>query len=113
MPIKETPVKMCADCKEFKPLSEFYKRKQTPDGRAYYCRECMKKRTLLWIAKNREHFNAYQRGYRKANPEKAVKWRDDFVKRHPDALKASRAKAQRKYAASHKEIISFRRKVAK
>ena len=113
MPIKETPVKMCADCKEFKPTTEFYKRKEAPDGRAYYCKGCMKKRTLLWIAKNREHFNAYQRGYRKSKPDKAKKWREDFIKRHPEQYRKSLNEAQKRYAASHKEILRFRRQVAK
>ena len=49
----------------------------------------------------------------KANPEKAKKWHDDFVKRHPDQYRKSLTEAQKRYAASHKEIISFRRKVAK
>lgn len=36
--------KRCCKCKEVKPLSEFSKRNDTPDGKRYDCKNCKKKR---------------------------------------------------------------------
>lgn len=33
-------LKRCSHCHQLKPLSEFVRRKSSPDGRDYYCREC-------------------------------------------------------------------------
>lgn len=43
---KEVPgiTKRCRDCEKIKPIKEFYKQKRSPDGYAYICITCDKKR---------------------------------------------------------------------
>jgi hypothetical protein len=41
-PAVEAEKKQCGKCKEFKPLTEFYKNKSTSDGLARWCKECKK-----------------------------------------------------------------------
>lgn len=36
--------KACRDCGETKPVTDFWKRAGSPDGRAYYCKPCFKLR---------------------------------------------------------------------
>lgn len=38
--------KRCNQCKEILPLSEFYKRSKSFDGRAYKCKKCSKRGNL-------------------------------------------------------------------
>jgi len=38
--IQEQPMKQCTKCKETKPRSEFYKRKQNRDGLRSWCKRC-------------------------------------------------------------------------
>ena len=35
--------KKCSECREIKPIGEFYKRKNTIDGLQYWCKECVNK----------------------------------------------------------------------
>jgi len=37
---KPEPKKQCADCKDWKPLSDFHKEKAKPLGRQSYCKFC-------------------------------------------------------------------------
>jgi Recombination endonuclease VII len=37
---EDPPVKRCRDCGEDRPASEFWRRKQSPDGLALYCKAC-------------------------------------------------------------------------
>jgi hypothetical protein len=42
---QSTPVKLCPDCRETKPLTEFTLNKRRPDGRGTYCRTCFNVRS--------------------------------------------------------------------
>ena len=53
----------CQRCDEYKPLTEFKRRKTgTYQG---YCQPCQREYLREWRAANREHHNAYMREYRK------------------------------------------------
>lgn len=65
--------KYCGGCRVFKPITEFNKRKASPDGRALRCRTCTKK----YAAQHRSKYpktpkqlaeqRAYNKIYREAN----------------------------------------------
>jgi hypothetical protein len=55
--------KTCRDCGEEKPLTEFYRRKQSPDGFALYCRACFGIRTARAYRKRQEAAGATVRPY--------------------------------------------------
>lgn len=40
--------KICGDCKQEKPLSQFYKSSRLKDGHHYYCKKCHKKWAKIW-----------------------------------------------------------------
>lgn len=40
--INNEPVKKCSQCKQIKPISEFYAQKKAKDGHQYYCKVCSK-----------------------------------------------------------------------
>ena len=47
-------MKHCKYCDQSLPLTEFYKRKESPDGLAYKCRACQKKVCGAFYLKNKQ-----------------------------------------------------------
>ena len=78
--------KWCSKCKDSHLVSSFHKNKNTKDGLARWCKECVKANSKQWYdktprekqlvtkrawqEKNREYVNAYNNAWQKANPEK-------------------------------------------
>lgn len=56
--------KTCSSCGGTKPVSEFGKNRQTPDGLMYYCRTCAAEK---------------QREYRKNNPDAAMESKRKYL----------------------------------
>ena len=89
--------RVCNKCKESKPLEEFYKNKNFPLGRNYSCKPCHK---------------AFDRAYRKNNPEKrkeTVRNWDQANKPKRNASAASRRSQKLKAtpAWANKEAIDY------
>lgn len=100
------PSKRCSDCKEIRPLSQFHKRRASPDGLAYRCVDCVKTALVQWRADNPGAFKAwseknprdeYRREWyaknREGQPERYAAW----ARANPDkknALIAKRRAAQ-------------------
>lgn len=63
--------KQCKDCKKFKPLSEFHKRKDSKDGYRNNCKKCRGAEMSAYVRRPevREHRTEYHRSYRENNPE--------------------------------------------
>lgn len=97
--------KWCNDCKKLMPLESFYKDKNSPDGKDYFCKSCRKRRKLSRKAKE----DAYQREYRKNARDRRLKYSRDFNKNNKDYFRNWRAvntSKTRAYAQSYK----FRKK---
>ena len=47
-------MKQCSKCKELKPFSEYYKRKNRKSGYQSSCKKCEIERTQKWIKENQE-----------------------------------------------------------
>lgn len=60
-------MKQCIKCNEVKELTEFYKRKKSPDGRYNTCKSCASQHAKNSYAKNRDHVLSCKRTYGKAN----------------------------------------------
>ena len=56
--------KTCSCCRQTKPVSEFGKNRQTPDGLMYYCRTCASEK---------------QRQFRVVNPESAKASKEKYL----------------------------------
>lgn len=59
------PEKRCRDCGEVKPAAEFWRRKQSPDGLALYCRECFGLRNAAKYRKTQAAIGKEPRAYRR------------------------------------------------
>lgn len=53
-----------------KPLTEFFKDKNMPDGYRNDCKACKMAKTYAWREKNKERYNAGARQWRTANPHR-------------------------------------------
>lgn len=85
-------VKTCRVCGQSKPTTEFYKRKDSPDGFRNDCRACKDAQQKRWDEKNRESLRAYKRQYYRDNymgteeqKEKAQRWNARYYARDPEA----------------------------
>jgi hypothetical protein len=73
-------MKTCSRCKESKPLNAFGKCKSNKDGLAYTCSPCRTIRRKENRLANKEAYDASQKKYRKAHPDKYAEWR--YKSRH-------------------------------
>lgn len=92
-------MKICSKCKEAKPLSEFFKRASSSDGKTSACKECNKKKTYAWRSANKEKWNEYVKGEYQ-NSER----RKNKIKRNAE-LKA----AADKYRSENAALINSER----
>lgn len=71
--------KICSCCDKPKPVDEFGKNRQTPDGLMYYCRACA---------------SAKQREFRKTNPDSTAASKARYLEKLRARNDARRAGAQ-------------------
>lgn len=62
-------MKTCTKCQASKPLEGFYKRKQTPDGREAWCKECRLEHNRKWVSRNKERHSELTRRWYEENRE--------------------------------------------
>jgi len=67
-------IKICKKCNKEKPISEFYKRKDTKDGLFYTCKKCCKK----YSQNNKKRISEQHKEYREKNIERIKKWQKDW-----------------------------------
>jgi hypothetical protein len=53
--------KLCRDCGEVKPISEFWKNKNHSTGYKVDCKDCARKRNRKWESENKERRSEYHR----------------------------------------------------
>lgn len=70
--------KRCAHCKELLPVTDFCKRRRSPDGLNYYCREC--ERQLKGSKMRRKKFPPAPEGYKWCSACETAKPLDQFHK---------------------------------
>jgi hypothetical protein len=94
--------KKCSRCDEAKPLTEFNRKKSTPDGRRAECRECtrayrervsdqIKEYNADYYQAKRDSIVEQQRLYYLANRERIAKRNAEYRAKNHDAWKAFRA----------------------
>lgn len=70
--------KVCTICGKDKPLTEFMKNKNKPDGRGAWCRECKRER-------DRDHYANSEERRKKIRVNEEIRWRDP-VKKERDRM---------------------------
>lgn len=65
----ETITKICIKCNQAKPATEFGKRRASPDGLQFRCRECRKEQYQDYYGRNRDKELARAARNREENPE--------------------------------------------
>lgn len=65
-----TATKICKQCHEEKPITEFYRKRSNKDGHDSCCKKCEAVFLKIRYQENKEHMVAVRKIWRKANPEK-------------------------------------------
>lgn len=91
--------KECFKCKTVKPLEDFYKHPQMPDGRVNKCKECNKNDVTANRNKNLEKIRAYDKA-RAKEPER--------IKANTEVNRAWRAEDRRRTYAHNMVARSIR-----
>lgn len=98
------PSKKCFKCGEIKPLSDFYKHPEMPDGHVNKCKECNKKDVRENRKKRENYYNAYDRVRSKTPHRKAQKKKRESrpeVKEHIKKYKQQYEYAAKQRKAAH------------
>lgn len=105
-------MKICSKCREPKELDEFHRNKSNKDGRAYYCKDCMRpivrdsqrKGRALNPERERENKRRSYLKHRKQRIEEARNWRKENPERQAAANK-------RYYEANREKIIAHNKAI--
>lgn len=102
--------KKCNVCKGSKPLSEFYKHKQSPDGVGYTCKACSRTRSAKW---NTDHPERVRGNNRKSWANRADQINEKRRERSLTDVEyqARRAEERRRYYEKHRELEAVRSKM--
>ena len=85
-------MKKCPDCRESKPLEDFYKDSSKRDGLDIRCKDCKRQRNKAYYAKNSEQELARNKKYRGANKERLAEIKKEYNLREAPAVKNRRLK---------------------
>ena len=91
--------KKCGKCGEVKPISEFFKHKNTKDRMFPQCKCCMKKIKEEYRKKHPEK----TKEYRKKHQKEIKEYRKEYRKKHPEKTKESQKEYRKKYQKKLKE----------
>ena len=91
--------KRCSTCKETKPVSEYYKHKESKDGLRASCKPCIRERVRRYQESNREKVKERNRRYQEANRDKKA----EYNRRYYEANKKELLEWQRRYYKANKE----------
>ena len=83
--------KICSECGQEKPLSEFNKKRKSPDGHQERCRECFSRYNKARYASDPLRFKEGVRRYREENLENVFATRMEMCKRNPNHKNANMA----------------------
>ena len=95
-------MKKCRKCEIEKPLSEFYKKNTSRDGRRSQCKSCESLSKKQYHAKNREKINAQCAMYRTKNKEKITEYKKQYHAKNREKI----LEYHTQYRAHNKEKIA-------
>jgi hypothetical protein len=80
-------VKTCSKCGEAKPLDAFYSHRKTKDGKASWCKACVKVGAKLYYETNSDLYVARALAWKQANPEKHQQGSREWKARNRDRMR--------------------------
>ena len=119
-------MKTCLDCKEQKPLEDFYRRKTAKDGRQSRCKSCEKERCAQYYVQNKsrlldkryEHYENNKEAtkakvaeYRRKNPDKVKADKKAYEERNREVLQLVQRRRRKKFPA--RELLKSAKRRAK
>lgn len=78
----QPPLKRCRDCGERKPVTQFWARQASPDGRTLYCKACFLQRTAEAYRKRERERGNRPRAFKPRIDEDIWRW-DEALPRLP------------------------------
>ena len=91
--------KVCTKCKQWKPLEEYGKNKNSKDGRQYQCKECKKEQQKQYYEANKEKVLKTTKQYKEANKERYK----EYYKQYREAKKEHYKEYNKQYHKQHYE----------
>ena len=82
--------KVCHACKRCKPLTAFYCRRASPDGRDFWCRECRANYFRRWRAANLNAYKQLQRAYCRRNRARVRAYNREYSRRRRALMRAGK-----------------------
>lgn len=74
-------MRMCGNCNQLKPITEFSKNKRRKDGLCLYCKQCMNERNKAYRDMNKDILNAKKKIYRLNHAEETREYSKQYKKR--------------------------------
>lgn len=99
-------MKVCRVCGEEKPLSEFHRRKGSPDGHRNDCKECNRAESREWYRQNRDEWKEHSNQYYAENRKERIAYKRRYHKQNVDAHRAY----MKKYYRKNKEAAKIARR---
>lgn len=93
--------KWCSKCDQTKPVEDFNKNSNRPDGYAHWCRGCANEANSKYKKANRAKVSQAQREYRAANPDKVAAYyaahKEELNKKSRDHYAANKERYRENY----------------
>lgn len=103
--------KSCSECKEAKPVSDFYVRTLSPDGRAYICKVCDLKLHKIYCEKNRDKIREQRKEFRRLNKDR-LSFKKNRAKCPPEKFKMLFEEQKGRCAICNLHQNKMRRRIA-
>lgn len=97
----DSTCKTCCTCRETKPLAEFGKDRQTPDGLQRRCKPCKNAQHVAYRAANKERLAEYGRQWSKANRDK----RNSYTRKWRDGNRGAYLEGKARYREENADLI--------
>jgi transketolase len=98
-------MRTCYTCKATKPITEFVKAKNKPEGRGYLCSECNRIYARKYKKEHPEKARAQVKKWRRKNPEKVALYARIWRKRYPDRAFAAALRSNQKMTVAEYETM--------
>lgn len=99
-------MKPCTECKQDKPLDDFYKNKSMADGRLNKCKVCFSAYQKKYCAENKEHLQQYKKEHRKEKADHYKEYAKSYRQKNIESIKE---KEKERRGANSERIKEYER----